>query len=66
MPVFFLDVVKKRGDGFGKGIKAAAELCGIEHMLYLFPAVYVNLDIEREPCPYLDEHNKGNSRGSGN
>lgn len=80
-----MDSVKKRVNGFGKGIKAAefgrvksigqflglchiadiskgivialvGDAIGIEHMLRQFPAVYLELDIEREPCLDLDEH----------
>ena len=42
----------------GEGIVIAlvGDVVGIEHMLYQFPAVYVDLDIERESCLYLDEH----------
>lgn len=42
----------------GEGIVIAlvGDAAGIEHMFHKFPAVYIGLDIEREPCLYLDEH----------
>ena len=32
------------------------DVIGLEHMLHQFPAVYVDLDIERESCLERDEY----------
>ena len=42
--------------GEGIGIALVGDAVGVEYMLHQFPAVYVDLDIEREPCLYLNEH----------
>ena len=42
----------------GEGIVVAfiRNTIGIKHMLHQFPAVYVNLDVEGEPCLDLNKH----------